>query len=51
MQNDPIYLKLPNDKVDRACEMKKEVLAGIEKLGEILPANTLGQASVVYTQH
>ena len=34
----------PKDNVDRACEMKKAVLARIEKLGEILPANTLDQA-------
>lgn len=31
------------DAVDQAIAMKRELLAGIEKLGEMLPANTLDE--------
>lgn len=33
----------PRDAIERACTMKEELLAAIEKLGERLPANTLDQ--------
>ena len=33
----------PKDNVDKACEMKRVLLDRIEKLGAILPANTLDQ--------
>ena len=33
----------PKDNVDKACEMKRVLLERIEKLGAILPANTLDQ--------
>lgn len=42
----PIHIKpvLPQiDNVDRACEMKDDLLRKIEKLGERLPPNTLDQ--------
>ena len=31
------------DKVDRACAMREQIMAKIERLGEHLPANTLDQ--------
>lgn len=33
----------PKDAIERACQMKDELLAKIDKLGEQLPANTLDQ--------
>jgi hypothetical protein len=33
----------PRESIDRACQMKQEMLAKIEALGRILPANTLDQ--------
>lgn len=43
----PIHIKPhgspPKDNIERACEMKKELLRKIEKLGEKLPPNTLDQ--------
>uniref|UniRef100_A0A182MMQ2 Strawberry notch n=1 Tax=Anopheles culicifacies TaxID=139723 RepID=A0A182MMQ2_9DIPT len=33
----------PKDAIERACQMKDELLAKIERLGERLPANTLDQ--------
>ena len=33
----------PRESIDRACEMKQDILNKIEKLGKILPANTLDQ--------
>lgn len=33
----------PKDAIERACELKEELLKKIEKLGEILPPNTLDQ--------
>merc|ERR1719225_1122831 len=35
--------KPPKENIDRACEMKAEILAKVEELGRILPANTLDQ--------
>lgn len=43
----PIHIKPsgspPKDNIERACEMKEELLRKIEKLGEKLPPNTLDQ--------
>lgn len=45
----PIHIKPvvvgppPKDNIERACEMKEELLLKIEKLGEKLPPNTLDQ--------
>lgn len=33
----------PRDAIERACNMKEELLSKIEKLGEKLPPNTLDQ--------
>ena len=35
--------KPPQANIDRACEMKAEILRKVEELGKILPANTLDQ--------
>ena len=35
--------KPPKENIDRACEMKAEILRKVEELGRILPANTLDQ--------
>lgn len=43
----PIHIKPtgppPKDNIERACEMKDDLMRRIEKLGERLPANTLDQ--------
>ncbi|CRK86966.1 CLUMA_CG000782, isoform A [Clunio marinus] len=44
----PIHIKTadqspPKDNIERACEMKEELLRKIEKLGDKLPPNTLDQ--------
>ena len=39
----------PKDNVDKACEMKRVLLDRIEKLGAILPANTLDQGRNTYS--
>lgn len=43
----PIHIKPvgppPKDNIERACQMKEELLAKIEKLGDKLPPNTLDQ--------
>lgn len=33
----------PMDAIERACSMKEELLAAIERLGDKLPPNTLDQ--------
>ena len=35
--------KPPQANIDRACEMKAEIMRKVEELGKILPANTLDQ--------
>ena len=42
-KTEPEAYKPPQQSIDRAMEMKREILSKVERLGKILPPNTLDQ--------